>query len=314
MDDEIIEAPESLETITPRLREVDLNLLTVFDTVMKARSITGAARLLGMSQPAVSNAVSRLKTTFNDELFVRYGRGIQPTGRALQLCAVVRNALQMVQNELPGAGFDPLSSVRLFTLCVASPLDSKIMPRIFDGVKYAAPHIQLAFKSSFSEDIEQQLRHQEVDFLVCYEEIARPGYKRIPLFEDEMVLVTGEEHPGFYSQLSVNDFYNQRHAVVSRECYCSFSSPWYDTVEKQKSITYQGAAITCVLNVISKTQLVAVAPRWLVESVTNSLKLKIFPLPFVKNNRTCYLSWHGSSGQDKGHLWMQDLIAKSCGR
>lgn len=88
------------------MRNVDLNLLTVFDVVMQMQNVTRAAQVLGMSQPAVSNAVSRLKSMFNDELFVRYGRGIQPTSRAKQLFGPVRQALQLVHNELPGAGFD----------------------------------------------------------------------------------------------------------------------------------------------------------------------------------------------------------------
>ena len=74
-----------VENTKPQLRMVDLNLLTVFDAVMQEQNITRAAHSLGMSQPAVSNAVSRLKVMFNDELFVRYGRGIQPTARAFQL-------------------------------------------------------------------------------------------------------------------------------------------------------------------------------------------------------------------------------------
>lgn len=314
MDNEIHPSRDSLEIIKPRLRDVDLNLLTVFDAVMKTRSITGAARSLGMSQPAVSNAVSRLKTTFNDELFVRYGRGIQPTSRAFQLCGVVRHALQMVQNELPGGGFDPLSSERQFTLCVASPLDIKIIPSILDGVKYAAPHVRLAFNSSFSDGVEKQPSLREADFLICYEEDNRPKFKRMPLFDDAMVLVTGNDHPGFDAPLTMDDFYNQQHAVVSPEYYCSFSSPWYGTQDKQKSIAYYGMAITCVLNVVSQTQLVAVAPQWLVESVSNSLGLKAFALPFIKKHRTCFLSWHSTVEQDKGHLWIQDLIASSCSK
>ncbi|NIF58641.1 transcriptional regulator LeuO [Enterobacter sp. Ap-916] len=311
MDSKIHKSRETLDAIRPLLRNVDLNLLTVFDTVMRAQSITGAARLLGMSQPAVSNAVSRLKTTFKDELFVRNGRTIQATARAFQLYDVIRDALQMVQNELPEGDFDPLRSKRQFTLCVASPLDSKIMSRILDTMKYKAPNVQLIFKSSFNEDIERQLRYQEVDFLICYDQISRPEFKRIPLFEDEIVLVTGQEHPGFCSPLTTRDFYNQQHAVASPECYGSFSSPWYDTLNKQNAIAYQGMAMTCVLNVVSQTRLVALAPRWLVDSVPNELNLRVFPVPFIKRKRTCYLSWYGSVGQDKGHLWMKNQIAKS---
>ena len=113
-----IDHPETAELSKPQLRMVDLNLLTVFDAVMQEQNITRAAHALGMSQPAVSNAVARLKVMFNDELFVRYGRGIQPTARAFQLFGSVRQALQLVQNELPGSGFEPASSERVFHLCV----------------------------------------------------------------------------------------------------------------------------------------------------------------------------------------------------
>jgi len=96
------------------LRGVDLNLLTVFDAVMQEQNITRAAHNLGMSQPAVSNAVARLKVMFNDELFMRQGRGIQPTQRARQLFGPIRQALQLIRNELPSSVFSPETSSRLF--------------------------------------------------------------------------------------------------------------------------------------------------------------------------------------------------------
>lgn len=149
----LIETPEyksapGQEVVKPQLRMVDLNLLTVFDAVMQEQNITRAAHTLGMSQPAVSNAVSRLKVMFNDELFVRYGRGIQPTARAYQLFGSVRQALQLVQNELPGSGFEPLSSERVFHLCVCSPLDNILTSVIFNKVAEIAPNIHLVFKSA----------------------------------------------------------------------------------------------------------------------------------------------------------------------
>lgn len=123
------------ESADMHLRNVDLNLLTVFDAVMQMQNVTRAAQVLGMSQPAVSNAVSRLKIMFNDELFVRYGRGIQPTLRAKQLFGPVRQALQLVHNELPGAGFEPEQSDRVFSLSICSPLDIKLAPKIVERIK-----------------------------------------------------------------------------------------------------------------------------------------------------------------------------------
>lgn len=121
----MIDKKESMSAIASyrmesTLRGVDLNLLTVFDAVMQEQNITRAAHNLGMSQPAVSNAVARLKVMFNDELFMRQGRGIQPTQRARQLFGPVRQALQLIRNELPSSIFSPETSTRLFKLAICS--------------------------------------------------------------------------------------------------------------------------------------------------------------------------------------------------
>lgn len=112
------EKPHLLDMGKPQLRMVDLNLLTVFDAVMQEQNITRAAHTLGMSQPAVSNAVARLKVMFNDELFVRYGRGIQPTARAFQLFGSVRQALQLVQMNCRDRGLSrPAANVYSIFAC-----------------------------------------------------------------------------------------------------------------------------------------------------------------------------------------------------
>lgn len=308
------EKPHLLEMGKPQLRMVDLNLLTVFDAVMQEQNITRAAHTLGMSQPAVSNAVARLKVMFNDELFVRYGRGIQPTARAFQLFGSVRQALQLVQNELPGSGFEPTSSERVFNLCVCSPLDNILTSQIYNRVEQIAPNIHVVFKASLNQNTEHQLRYQETEFVISYEEFRRPEFTSVPLFKDEMVLVASRKHPRISGPLLESNVYNEQHAVVSLDRYASFSQPWYDTSDKQSSVAYQGMALISVLNVVSQTHLVAIAPRWLAEEFAESLDLQILPLPLKLNSRTCYLSWHEAAGRDKGHQWMEELLVTVCKR
>ena len=307
-----IDKPHPIEMVKPQLRMVDLNLLTVFDAVMQEQNITRAAHSLGMSQPAVSNAVARLKVMFNDELFVRYGRGIQPTARAYQLFGSVRQALQLVQNELPGSGFEPASSERVFHLCVCSPLDNILTSLIYNRVEKIAPNIHVVFKSSLNQNTEHQLRYQETEFVIGYEEFRRPEFTSVSLFKDEMVLVASRKHPRISGPLLESDVYNEQHAVVSLDRYASFSQPWYDTPDRQSCIAYQGMALISVLNVVSQTQLVAIAPRWLADEFAESLALQILPLPLKLNSRTCYLSWHDAAGRDKGHQWMEELLASVC--
>ncbi|WP_039057460.1 transcriptional regulator LeuO [Enterobacter sp. Bisph1] len=298
----------------PQLRSVDLNLLTVFDVVMQEQNITRAAHILGMSQPAVSNAVARLKIMFNDELFIRYGRGIQPTARSYQLFGAIRQALQLVQNELPGSGFDPLCSERVFNLSVCSPLDNLLTSAIYNRVAKIAPKVNLVFNSDLNHSTEHQLRYQELEFVISYEEFRRPEFFCVPLFNDEIVLAASRQHPRLKTFITENAIFREQHAVVSLDRHASFSQPWYDSVDKRSCIAYQGMALSSVLNVVSQTHLVAIAPLWLVNMFSEGQDLQALPLPLNLKRRTCYLSWHEAAGRDKGHQWMEELLVSVCSR
>ncbi len=104
----------------------------------------------------------------------------------------IRQALQLVQNELPGSGFEPVTSERVFNLCVCSPLDNFLTSIIYNNVEKLAPHIHLVFKSALNHNTEHQLRYQEVEFVVGYDEFRRPEFSCVPLFKDDMVLVVSK--------------------------------------------------------------------------------------------------------------------------
>ncbi|MEQ5127155.1 transcriptional regulator LeuO [Providencia alcalifaciens] len=287
------------------LRNVDLNLLTVFDVVMQMQNVTRAAQVLGMSQPAVSNAVSRLKSMFNDELFVRYGRGIQPTSRAKQLFGPVRQALQLVHNELPGAGFDPKQSERAFNLSICSPLDIRLAAIIVDKFKIASPNIQVFIHSFLGNNIAHQLKYQEIDFFLGYNQFEKPEYQHQILFNDELVLVVANHHPRIESTINQEMLVNERHAIMAMDNIGSFSKLYYHNTELSHTVSYQGTDLNSVLNIVAQTDLVAIAPKWLVEHHASQLQLRTLSLPWEDNSRPCYLTWHESTARDKGHQWMK---------
>ncbi|NDL01171.1 transcriptional regulator LeuO [Photorhabdus bodei] len=296
------------------LRNVDLNLLTVFDAVMQMQNVTRAAQILGMSQPAVSNAVSRLKLMFNDELFVRYGRGIQPTARAHQLFGPVRQALQLVYNELPGVGFEPDNSDRIFSLSICSPLDIRLAAKIVEQVKQNTPNLGVTIRSYLHDNIEHQLRYQETEFVISYTQLERMDFHHYPLFNDELVLAVSNHHPRIENSISEQQLYEEHHAVVSLDNICSFSVPYYDGGERLRSVVYQGTDLNSVLHIVSQTYLVAIAPKWLVEHYNEQLAIKAVSLPWDKVSRPCYLIWHESTTKDKGHQWMKSLLSQLSSR
>ncbi len=287
------------------LRNVDLNLLTVFDVVMQMQNVTRAAQVLGMSQPAVSNAVSRLKSMFNDELFVRYGRGIQPTSRAKQLFGPVRQALQLVHNELPGAGFDPKQSERSFNLSICSPLDIRLAAIIVDKFKIVSPNINVFIHSFLDNNIAHQLKYQEIDFFLGYNQFEKSEYQHNVLFNDELVLVVADNHPRIGNTITQDELINERHAIMSMDNMGSFSKPYYYNTELSHTVSYQGTDLSSVLNIVAQTDLMAIAPKWLVDHHANQLQLRSIDLPWQDNTRPCYLTWHESTARDKGHQWMK---------
>ncbi|WP_434462355.1 transcriptional regulator LeuO [Serratia plymuthica] len=293
------------------LRSVDLNLLTVFDAVMQMQNITRAATSLGMSQPAVSNAVARLKVMFNDELFVRSGRGIQPTMRARQLFGPVRQALQLVQNELPGSEFEPFTSIRAFSLSLCSPLDLRLGAKIINHVKQIAPQLNLQVKSYINNNIEHQLRYQDVEFVIGYSRFESAELRSLALFDDELVLAVAQAHPRMTAGLTPEQALFEQHAVVSLESFGSFSKPYYIEEAMQRAVTQQCTDLYSVLNMVSQTEMVAIAPAWLVRQQATSLKIKAVPLCAEDNKATCYLSWHESSERDKGHQWMKSVLTEA---
>lgn len=298
---------ESGET---NLRNVDLNLLTVFDAVMQMQNVTRAAELLGMSQPAVSNAVSRFNVMFNDELFVRYGRGIQPTARAKQLFGPVRQALQLVHNELPGAGFDPVTSERTFNLSISSPLDIRLTDKIIEQVKLHSKKIDINIQSYMSKNIEHDLKYQETDFAISYNRFDKQNYNHHLLFNDQLSLVAARHHPRVQYSISEKQIFTEQHAVVALDLIDSFSAPYYENNELLRAIVYQGTNLISVLNIVSKTELVAIAPKWLIQLYSSLLPIQEVQLPWDKVSRPAFLIWHEACTRDKGHQWMKALLSQ----
>lgn len=294
------------------LRGIDLNLLIVFDAVMKELNITRAAQLLGISQPAVSHAVARMKVMFDEDLFVRTGRGIQPTLRAMQLSSTLRRALLLIQSGLHEGCAESFEKERVFTIGISSPLDNLLISRIVNQSTEMAPTANFSFQSVLSPYTRQQLRYKEVEFVISYDVIDEPGFVNIPLFNDKMVLVTRRGHPRIHSAVSVPEIYHEKHAIVSLERYASFSRPWYETEEKRACIAFQGNAMISVLSVVSQTNMIAIAPYWLVSEFSDNNGLQIFPLPFRTMHRTCYLSWYESTIVDENHQMMSRLLIDIC--
>nr|WP_156684000.1 MULTISPECIES: transcriptional regulator LeuO [unclassified Vibrio] len=307
------ELPQATSNKGSTLRGVDLNLLIVFDAVMQEQNITRAARNLNMSQPAVSNAVSRLKVMFKDDLFMRKGRGIAPTLRARQLSTPVRQALQLVKNELPGELFDPETSSHTFSVAIATPNDVRFAPELINSTTKKAPNVKLHLDSAGGVSLQEQIIQQEIDFIIdntCFDEV---GFISTEMFSDDLVVICALNHPrlGQKTELTMDQLLLEQHASLSPSSdVMDLNTIVYHNLPVQWA--YRGATLGNLIAIAAQSELVCVVPRWVKDFFPTSLELHAMPFPGEQASIKTYLTWHESRQSDAAHTWMREQLMTVC--
>src|SRR5258708_2020527 len=184
----------------------DLNLLIVFDAVMQERSVTRAGQRIGLSQPAMSYALGRLRHMLKDELFIRAPEGMVPTPRAEALAHPLRNALSEMQLALEPAAFDPAAADRRFALAVNNYAAVVLAPPLVTAASAAAPSVRLDLRPSGTLDIVDRLDRGELDLALGSMGNAGERFVLATLLEDPFVMVMRRGHPAGRRKLSAKAF------------------------------------------------------------------------------------------------------------
>lgn len=188
------------------LRAVDLNLLVIFDAIMAERHVTRAARRIAMSQPAMSNALSRLRHVFQDELFIRIDGRMEPTPRAIELGAAVRQIVRQTERLMTSdVGFDPRTSSRRFVARMSDLVGYLVLPGVIKKLRNAAPSIALNILPMSPATL-GALEADTLDFAISMELVHSRSIRSKQLFQDEMCCLMGEQHPLAQRKLSLSAF------------------------------------------------------------------------------------------------------------
>ncbi|MBF24454.1 MAG: LysR family transcriptional regulator [Pusillimonas sp.] len=178
------------------INDLDLNLLRLFDAVYTYKKVSLAADSLGISQPAASQGLSRLRSMFNDSLFVRATGGVKPTPRAERLATSVRNALDILNHALTDTDiFDPAESQRVFRIHMMSDMgEDRFLPGLLAEIEHAAPRIKLETVISDGVDLSHAMDNGQVDFAFGYFPRLH-GSRSLRLFDDRYVVLSRKGHP-----------------------------------------------------------------------------------------------------------------------
>jgi len=292
-----------------RLGNLDLNLLMVFDAVMRERSVVRAAGALAISQPAVSHALNRLRHALKDKLFIRTPSGMLPTPRAEQLALPVRKALGELQLAVEGAHFEPASAERRFTLAVNNYAAVVAAGPILAAARAQAPKVRLSLVPSGTLNLVDRLDRSELDLAISGRAPDGERFASRLLIQDRFVAVFRNGHPALRKKLTI--------AALAELDYLAITSSgenidFLDTaLQARKSARVIASEVPYLSAgaVLVQSNLVAILGRKLAVEFRRAYPIEIRELPFEAPALRSVMSWHRRFDDLPAHRWLRDAIA-----
>lgn len=259
----------------------DLNLLRVLDALLRERNVSRAAERLSLSQPAVSNALGRLRDLLDDPLLVRVGRSMQPTPRALTLETPIRDALQRIEQSLgEGAPFDPASSRQRFRIAVTDYVELILMPRLLDLLAERAPGLRIDIQHLSPSLPAEALDKGELDLVLGRFEQVPARFCSQRWLSETLQLVARREHPQLAAGLALDGFLGLRHLWVHGGQTRGMVDQWLGEQGLARTIVYTTPNYLQAAHIVASSELVAVLPSRLAHYFAGLLPLQLHALPF----------------------------------
>lgn len=303
------------------LRTFDLNLLRVFEAVINDRSVSKAADKLGMSQPAVSNALNRLRRQLNDPLFVRTLQGMEPTPKADQLSLAVNNGLTTIRAGLiAGMAFDPSTSQRQFTLLMTDVGEILFLPTLLSVLRRSAPHIDIKVMESGREGYSELLENGMADIALgriqladrfCSQHIHSSPFVILMSARNRLLEDREPDEHGNY-KISYSEYLDARHILIQPNGATGDpigNALGKDADERQIALTIPHSTVLPMI--MGDTDLLATIPAAAAPNLMATGDLRIAAAPFKIEPNQVYLWWHRRNSADNGHRWLRELFANS---
>jgi len=292
--------------------DLDLNLLRAFDAVLRDGSVTAAGERLGLSQPAMSNAIARLRRLLGDPLFTRTPGGMRPTPYAQRLAAPVRQALDLIQTTLLAQpGFDPRTSQRSFRLQLSDVGEIVFLPPLLERLQRDAPGVRIETEQLPQDEVSEALAAGEIDLAVGFLPELSAGVVQERLFRDRYVCLVRADHPRIGSRLTLVQFLAATHVLVSAR------GSAHEIVEQTlrnkglvRRIALRVPHFTVVPMILSRTDHMVIVPEGLVRSIARLGRFKALRPPVDIPVLEVKVHWHERFDQDRGVSWLRGLIVE----
>jgi DNA-binding transcriptional LysR family regulator len=298
------------------LRGIDLNLLTVFEAAYEEHSQIKAAERLGMTQPAISNALGRLKHIAKDPLFLgKSSIGLQPTPRADEIYEQIHQALDLVRTGLSeSTTFDAVASHRQFSLSLHYGGGSVIGPALHQAISQEAPDVRVSIHALASEkEAVAMLRDHSLDILVHHNKYADPSLAHDLIYQHQPVIVARAEHPRIGETFTPEQALQERFAMVFGHFpqlgVIEEQEAWFDRINER--IALQVPNVMVLLLTVAQTDLLALTTQQIAHTFKDLFNIKCYPVPWQTERVPLYMIWHRSAQKDPAHKWFREKVRDS---
>jgi DNA-binding transcriptional LysR family regulator len=296
----------TIRDVVMNLRGIDLNLLPIFEAIYLERSLTRASEALHVSQPALSNALVRLRRAFGDPLFVRAQRGMAPTPEAERLIGPVREAMGRLRGGLDrGRGFDPESSERAFNVAAGEVAASALAPALATRLLRSAPRVRFFFHQVDRAAVAGELASGRLDLAIGIP-LSQPELESAPLLEDPYVCVLRKYHPAARKRLTIEKLLELSHVAVS--------SRRRGRTPADLALHRLGHRLRPVLrfphyapafHTVAATDCALIAPASIARIHDDVV---VRPLPFEAAKLALCLYWRRDANEDPACMWAREML------
>ena len=294
------------------LSKVDLNLFIVFDAIYTEANLTRAGQIVGITQPAVSNALARLRETFNDPLFVRTAQGMVPTPMAQNIIGPVRNALSLLRVSVQESRiFNPQQAAKTYRISMTDLTEAVILPLLFQRLRRLAPTVVIESFLSKRRETTKELAAGRLDFAVDAPLNTDPQVRHVKLMEDRYVCAMRKGHPmAGKDKLTLDDYLSLTHIhISSRRNGLGHVDLALGKMGIQRKIALRSQHYLMASQVLQQTDMVMTVPeRFARRHELHWFNLPVNDVPSVET----HLYWHESTDQDPANRWMREQMIELC--
>lgn len=292
------------------LREIDLNLLLVFDQMLKQKRVSDVAATLGLSQPAISNALARLRRLLGDELFLRTPHGMEPTRLASELADPVGFALAGLHTALNHRLlFDPGSSNRTFTLAMTDIGEIYFLPTLMEELARVAPGVTMSTVRNTNVNLRDEMEAGHIDLAIGFLPQLKAGFFQRGLFKQRYVCIFRKGHPLDKRKVSLADFSSADHVVVVSE------GTGHGKVDEllERSGVLRNVRLTvphfvAVGHILHHSDMVATVPERLAQALVKPFELAYASHPAGLPEIAINMFWHAKFHKDPANEWLRRLV------